>query len=66
MYLTDIATISANLARIPGLSVPAGFDSDGMPIGLQVLAPQMKEADLFNFSYKFEQAHDFYKQIANV
>ena len=66
MYLTDIATISANLAGIPGLSVPAGFDSDGMPIGLQVLAPQMKEADLFNFSYKFEQAHDFYKQIANV
>ena len=66
MYLTDIATISANLAGIPGISVPAGFDSDGMPIGLQVLAPQMKEADLFNFSYKFEQAHDFYKQIANV
>ena len=63
MYLTDIATISANLAGIPGISVPAGFD---MPIGLQILAPQMKEADLFNFSYKFEQEHDFYKQVANV
>ncbi|MGN0018963.1 MAG: Asp-tRNA(Asn)/Glu-tRNA(Gln) amidotransferase subunit GatA [Candidatus Gastranaerophilaceae bacterium] len=66
MYLTDIATISANLAGIPGISLPAGFDKDGMPIGLQVLTPQMKEADLFNFSYKFEQEHDFYKQIANV
>ena len=66
MYLTDIATISANLAGIPGISVPAGFDKDGMPIGLQVLAPQLKEADLFNFSYKFEQEHDFYKQIANL
>ncbi len=66
MYLTDIATISANLAGIPGISVPAGFDKDGMPIGLQILAPQLKEADLFNFSYKFEQQHDFYKQIANV
>ena len=66
MYLTDIATISANLAGIPGISVPAGFDKDGMPIGLQILAPQMKEADLFNFSYKFEQEHDYYKQIANV
>ena len=66
MYLTDIATISANLAGIPGISVPAGFDSDGMPIGLQLLTPQMKESDLFNFSYKFEQSHDFYKQIANV
>ena len=66
MYLTDIATISANLAGIPGISVPAGFDKDGMPIGLQILAPQKKEADLFNFSYKFEQEHDFYKQVANV
>ena len=66
MYLTDIATISANLAGIPGISVPAGFDKDGMPIGLQILSPQMKEADLFNFSYKFEQEHDFYKQVANV
>ncbi|MGN1125123.1 MAG: Asp-tRNA(Asn)/Glu-tRNA(Gln) amidotransferase subunit GatA, partial [Candidatus Gastranaerophilaceae bacterium] len=66
MYLTDIATISANLAGIPGISVPAGFDKDGMPIGLQILAPILKEADLFNFSYKFEQAHDFYKQTANI
>ncbi len=66
MYLTDIATISANLAGIPGISVPAGFDKDGMPIGLQILTPQMKEADLFNFSYRFEQEHDFYKQLANV
>ena len=66
MYLTDIATISANLAGIPGISVPAGFDKDGMPIGLQILTPQMKEADLFNFSYRFEQEHDFYKQVANV
>ena len=66
MYLTDIATISANLAGIPGISVPAGFDKDGMPIGLQILTPQRKEADLFNFSYRFEQEHDFYKQLANV
>ena len=66
MYLTDIATISANLAGIPGISIPAGFDSEGMPIGLQILTPQLKESDLFNFSYKFEQEHDFYKQIAYV
>lgn len=66
MYLTDIATISANLAGIPGLSVPAGFDKDGMPIGLQILAPQLKEARLFNAAHKFEQANDFYKQLANI
>lgn len=66
MYLTDIATISANLAGIPGLSVPAGFDKDGMPIGLQVLAPQLQESKLFNMAYQFEQAHDYWKQLANI
>ena len=64
MYLTDIATICANLVGIPAMSVPAGFDSDGMPIGLQLMTPQLKEADLFNFGYKFEQENDFYKQLA--
>ena len=66
MYLTDIATIGANLSGIPAISVPAGFDRDGMPIGLQIMAPQLKEAKLFNFAYKFEQAHDYYKQLPNI
>ena len=66
MYLTDIATIGCNLAGIPGISVPAGFDSTGMPIGLQILAPQLQEAKLFNFAYQFEQANDFYKKLANI
>ena len=66
MYLTDIATISANLAGIPGLSVPAGFDRDGMPIGLQILAPQMQDAKLLNFAYKFEQANDYHTKRANI
>ncbi len=66
MYLTDIATIGCNLAGIPGISVPAGFDSTGMPIGLQILAPQLQETKLFNFAYQFEQANDFYKKLANI
>lgn len=66
MYLTDIATISANLAGIPALSVPAGFDSDGMPIGLQIMSPQLTEAKLFNVAHKFEQEHDYYKQLPNI
>ena len=66
MYLTDIATISANLAGIPGMSVPAGFDKDGMPIGLQILAPQLGETALFNFGYKFEQEHDYYKKQPKI
>ena len=66
MYLTDIATISANLAGIPALSVPAGFDSDGMPIGLQIMTPQLTESKLFNVAYKFEQSNDYYKKLANI
>jgi len=66
MYLTDIATISANLAGIPGMSVPAGFDKDGMPIGLQILVPQLQEGKMFNMAYQFEQAHDYWKQLANI
>ena len=66
MYLTDIATISANLAGIPGLSVPAGFDKDGMPIGLQILAPQLQESRLFNAAHKFERANDYYLKLAKI
>ena len=66
MYLTDIATISANLAGIPGLSVPAGFDKDGMPIGLQILAPQLQEKRLFNAAYKFEQVNDYRLKLPDI
>lgn len=66
MYLTDIATISANLAGIPGMSIPAGFDKDGMPIGLQILAPQLHESKLFNAAHKFERANDYYLQLAKI
>ncbi len=67
MYLTDIATIGANLAGIPGISVPMGFDADGMPIGLQILAPQLQESRLMNAAHKFERANDYYtKRPQNV
>ena len=62
MYLTDIGTISANLAGIPGMSIPCGFDTDGMPIGLQLLAPALQEEKMLNLAYKFEQATDFHKK----
>ena len=66
MYLTDIGTISANLAGIPGLSMPCGHDSDGMPIGLQILAPALGEEKLLNVAYNFEQATDFHKKQPNI
>ena len=66
MYLTDIATISANLAGIPAMSIPAGFDKDGMPIGLQIMTPQLTEKRLFNIAYKLEQECGVYTKLAEI
>ena len=60
MYLTDIGTISANLAGIPGMSIPCGFDNSGMPVGMQLLAPALQEEKLLNIAYNVEQATDFH------
>ncbi len=60
MYLSDIFTISANLAGIPGISVPCGFSSRGLPIGLQLLGPPFAESEIFRAAYAFEQATDFH------
>lgn len=66
MYLTDIGTISANLAGIPGMSMPCGHDADGMPIGLQILAPALGEEKMLNMAYAFEQATDFHKKQPRI
>ena len=62
MYLSDIYTISANLAGIPGMSVPCGFSETGLPIGLQILGPHFNEGMLLKVAYNFEQATDFHTQ----
>jgi len=56
MYLSDIFTLSANLAGIPGMSVPCGFSSKGLPIGLQILGNHFEEGKLIQTGYHFEQA----------
>jgi len=56
MYLSDILTISANLAGIPGISVPGGFSSDGLPIGIQLQGPHFREDTLFRAAYNVERA----------
>jgi aspartyl-tRNA(Asn)/glutamyl-tRNA(Gln) amidotransferase subunit A len=62
MYLSDIFTLSANLAGIPGISVPCGFSSGGLPIGLQLLGKHFDEAGLFKSAYNFERATDYHKK----
>jgi aspartyl-tRNA(Asn)/glutamyl-tRNA(Gln) amidotransferase subunit A len=66
MYLSDVFTLSANLAGIPGISLPCGFSSKGLPIGLQMMAKHFEEGKLFKVAYNFEQAADFHKKKPNL
>ena len=59
MYLNDIFTVTANLAGIPGASVPAGLDAQGLPLGLQLLAKPFDEKTMFKGMYALEQAAGF-------
>jgi aspartyl-tRNA(Asn)/glutamyl-tRNA(Gln) amidotransferase subunit A len=61
MYLSDIYTISANLAGIPGISVPCGFTKKGLPVGLQILAKPLAEETLFKVAYAYEQSTSWHK-----
>ena len=56
MYLTDIATITANLAGVPALSLPYGVDKENMPVGVQLITNVLEEQKLLNFAYALEQA----------
>ena len=56
MYLSDICTISANLAGVPALSLPCGFTRAGLPIGMQLLGRPFEEAQLFRVAHAYEQA----------
>jgi aspartyl-tRNA(Asn)/glutamyl-tRNA(Gln) amidotransferase subunit A len=62
MYLTDIFTISANLAGIPGISLPCGFSTQGLPIGLQILGNHFTEETILQAAYAFEQATDHHRR----
>jgi len=61
MYLTDIFTLSANLAGICGMSVPCGFSQKGLPIGLQLLGKHFNEEMLLKVAYNFERVTDFHQ-----
>ena len=65
MYLSDIYTISANLAGIPGLSVPCGF-SEGLPVGLQIIGKYMDEETVLNVGEVYEQSTEWRKEKPNL
>ncbi|MDO9546817.1 MAG: Asp-tRNA(Asn)/Glu-tRNA(Gln) amidotransferase subunit GatA [Pelolinea sp.] len=66
MYLEDVFTLPANLAGIPGLAFPTGFDSDGLPIGMQLMGKQFDEPTLFKLGYVFQQHTDWHQRTPHL
>jgi len=63
MYLGDIFTVPASLAGLPALSVPCGFDSRGLPVGLQITGNHFAEATLLGVAHRYQQAHDWHLRV---
>ena len=59
MYLSDICTVSVNIAGLPGLSIPCGVDSKGLPVGMQLIGKRFDEETILNAAYTYEQATKF-------
>jgi aspartyl-tRNA(Asn)/glutamyl-tRNA(Gln) amidotransferase subunit A len=66
MYLSDICTIPLNLAGVAGISIPCGFDSKGLPIGLQIMANALEEPKMFRTAYAYEQAAEWHKRVPSI
>jgi aspartyl-tRNA(Asn)/glutamyl-tRNA(Gln) amidotransferase subunit A len=65
MYLNDIYTIGANLAGLPGMSVPCGFVDD-LPVGLQIVGPHFAEARLLNAAHRYQQVTDWHTRAPEI
>ena len=63
MYLSDIYTIAVNLAGLPGMSIPAGFTANGLPVGLQLIGNYFQEARLLNIAHHYQLATDWHKRL---
>ena len=66
MYLSDIFTISVNLAGLPGISLPCGYDTAGMPIGLQIVGPPFGEEAILRAADAYERISAFAHRPANL
>jgi aspartyl-tRNA(Asn)/glutamyl-tRNA(Gln) amidotransferase subunit A len=62
MYLNDIYTVSANLAGLPGMSLPCGF-VDGLPMGVQLLGPHFSEGKLLAAAHRYQQVTDWHSRV---
>ena len=66
MYLADIFTIPANLAGLPGISLPCGFTEDNLPIGMQLIGKPFDEETLLQVGYAYEQSTEWHKKRPNT
>ncbi|MFH1318229.1 MAG: Asp-tRNA(Asn)/Glu-tRNA(Gln) amidotransferase subunit GatA [Candidatus Omnitrophota bacterium] len=66
MYLSDIYTISANLAGAPAVSFPCGFTKDNLPIGVQLIGKEFDEATLIRLGFSYQNCTEFHKRIPNI
>ncbi|MDR2200857.1 MAG: Asp-tRNA(Asn)/Glu-tRNA(Gln) amidotransferase subunit GatA [Puniceicoccales bacterium] len=66
MYMSDVCTVSTNLAGLPALSIPCGFSKAKMPIGLQFIGKDFHEHEILSIAYQFEKAHDFIHQFPPI
>ena len=66
MYLLDLMTIPVNLAGLPGISIPCGFDNNDLPIGMQLISNVLREDILFHTAYAYEQATEWHKQQPQI
>jgi aspartyl-tRNA(Asn)/glutamyl-tRNA(Gln) amidotransferase subunit A len=66
MYLSDIFTISVNLAGVPGISIPCGFTADNLPVGLQIIGRHFDEESILKVAYAYEQSTEWHKRRPNL
>ncbi|MBB5337359.1 Asp-tRNA(Asn)/Glu-tRNA(Gln) amidotransferase subunit GatA [Pectinatus brassicae] len=66
MYLQDVCTVPLNLAGLPGISLPCGISSQGLPIGMQIIGKALDEATIIKTAYTYEQSKDFSKKLSEV
>ena len=66
MYLQDACTVPLNLAGLPGISIPCGYSSTGLPIGLQIIGKALDEATIIRTAYTYEQSQNFHKEMAKL
>src|SRR5690606_356575 len=66
MYLSDVLTVPVNLSAACALSIPCGFDSQGLPIGLQLIANTLQEALILDVAYAYEQTTRWYERAPHL